>query len=157
MLSLWNPPWVNCTNSFTEDDVVYGYQCLWLESSIGLLRTDVTAIVENGPCLICLGPANEMSVILIRVCFTMPLALILTVGLSLSLLARRKVTTTNPIILCVKRLCVHYFKHLVFLQQLLLLVLSSSLSACRVERMTIFLTFVKRRSFTFATSSPHNF
>lgn len=52
-----------------------------------------------------------MSVILIRLYFSIPLTLVLTLGLSLSLLTRGDVTPTNLIALCVKGLCVHYFEH----------------------------------------------
>lgn len=71
--------------------------------------------------MICQGPANGMSAVLIRLDFSVPLTLILTVGLSLSLLMRAKMTTTNLITLCIKGL--HgWFKHILrgFLQLLLI-------------------------------------
>jgi len=79
---------------------------------------DVIGKVGNGPCLICQGPVNGMSAILIRLYFSVPLALILTVRLSLSLLTRGKMAATNLITLHVKGLCGCWFKHILrgFLQ-----------------------------------------
>lgn len=57
--------------------------------------------------MICQSPVNGMSAILIRLCI--PLTLILTVGLSLLLLTREKITTT---ILGIKEWCGCRFRHI---------------------------------------------
>lgn len=110
---------------------------------------DVTGKVGNGPCLISQGPANGMSAILIRLYFNIPLTLILTVGLSLSLLTRGKMTTTNLITLRIKGLHGYWFKHILhgFLQLLLIPLAPFWLLSRQVEMITVFLAAVIKRFF----------